>query len=164
VGEYAFLPSASDKDQADVLASIKDFLEKIERAALPFINPDDVARLRKLQGQYEVPSTSDAKVSTQFSVGLNYWSPQHIDEDYFYTILSLLERSPRASKCQPGEPLHWFVFPDQNAAVPLNPGDILIFNPLVLHGCTNATIEGSLIFSAYVSAKTVATSVSQAMK
>jgi hypothetical protein len=41
-------------------------------------------------------------------------------------------------------------------AVPLNVGNILIFNPHILHSSSNQTENHTFIFSAYVSSKTVA--------
>ena len=153
VGEYVFKKSISKDEVEDVELEIARMLKDIEGVAHSFVNPDDLARLKSLKEEKDIPGfAGDSTVSTQFSVARNYSSPMHTDDDFFWTVLSVLG-SQKVSK-----PLQWFVFPEYDVAVPLHSGDIIIFNPLVLHGCTNPTMD-SLIFSAYVSAKTVATAV-----
>ena len=154
IGEYAFKAHATEEAKAEVNDEIKTMVEAIESIAAQFIHPDDLYHLGALRDACNLPSVSGLNVSTQFSVGRDYWSPMHVDDDYFWTILSTLDSENNYERTQV---LHWFVFPDYGAAVPLLPGDILIFNPRLIHGCTNPSQPGSLIFSAYVSSKTVAT-------
>ena len=72
-------------------------------------------------------------LATQFSIGLEYWSCCHSDEDFFYTTLSCLSDNPDDF----GEVLYYFVFPKWGVAVPLRSGETLAFNPLEEHCCTN---------------------------
>lgn len=153
VGEYAFNSQSTDKEKEDIGKEVKEMVEGIESIAMTFIHPDDLESLGALRTACALPSCSNRNFSTQFSIGRDYWSPMHVDDDFFWTILSVLDSKKDDDDSRV---VHWFVFPHYGAAVPLSPGDILIFNPSVLHGCTNPSRPGSLIFSAYVSAKTVA--------
>lgn len=155
VGKYSFRSNASDDDKKEVTQKIEKVVEALENISAPYISPKDRVSFQKLQQEIKLPSASEADTAyaTQFSVGVNYWSPIHDDDDFFWTTLSVMDKN---GTCDKHKVLHWFVFPEYNVAVPLCSGDILIFNPLVLHGCTNHTEMDTFIFSAYVSAKTVA--------
>lgn len=153
IGEYAFKTNTSEELAAEVTDGIKKIVECLEKTAHKFVNPADLERLINLKEKYNIPGISDKSVCTQFSVGLDYWAKMHEDDDYFWSVTSTIAMGDESME----KPIHWFVFPEYNVAVPLCSGDILVFNPLLLHGCTNPTFQGSLIFSTYVSSKTVAT-------
>jgi hypothetical protein len=86
--------------------------------------------------------------ATQFSVGVNYWSSVHIEKDFYYKTLSCLS-SDRNDKSI----LFYFVFPSYGVSVPMRSGDVICFNPIIYHYCTNPVAPGVRIFSCYVSAK-----------
>eukprot|EP00536_Pseudo-nitzschia_multiseries_P009556 jgi/Psemu1/306631/fgenesh1_kg.270_\ len=88
---------------------------------------------------------------TAFSIGKDYHSKSHTDVDMFYTRLTVI--APK--HVSDDEVIYYFVFPTYGVKVPLRSGDTLLFNPLVLHSCSNPKFEGSYIMSAYVSRKTV---------
>ena len=92
--------------------------------------------------------------STALSIGYNYWSQSHVDSDFYFTRLTVLapENNPHIQYDK--EILYYFVFPTYEVCVPLRSGDVLLFNPLVLHSCTNPRFRGSYIMSAYVSGQT----------
>lgn len=160
VGKYAFKSNCTKKDKEEIDHGVKTMVEDIECIARTFIHPDDLEKLGALRRACSLPSMTQENLSTQFSVGRDYWSPIHVNNDYFWTVLSVLDSNYVK---EDSRVVHRFVFPEYGAAVPLSPGDILIFNPSVLHGCTNSTIPGSLIFSAYVSSKTVATQAANSL-
>jgi hypothetical protein len=155
IGEYSFHPDSSEKDREDVSAEVANFVGSLEKLASPFVSPSQRQGFNAMKSNIELPSVSgaDASFATQFSVGKNYWSPVHDDDDFFWTVLSVLDMN---GKCRVDVPLHWFIFPEYKVAVPLNVGDILIFNPRILHSSSNQTENDTFIFSAYVSSKTVA--------
>jgi hypothetical protein len=77
----------------------------------------------------KMPSICPLGNATQLSIGANYWLPIHTYKDYFYTTLSCCTRT-----CEDwNEILFHFVFPAYDLAVPMRPGDILAFSPLVRH-------------------------------
>ena len=190
IGSYAFNPMTNEIDQKlqeNILISVGKLCYQLEKVTSSFTKllPDD-KNFKTLQCEYGLPrafanhskaaadgeraaeandditehekcAAEYAGYATQFSVGKNYWSKLHTDDDYFYTSLSCLSADAQHS----GEILYHFVFPSYNVAVPMRSGDILLFNPRILHGCTNPSREGAFIFSAYVSAKTVNTVVSK---
>ncbi len=155
IGEYSFHPDSSEKDREDMSAEVANFVGSLEKLASPFVSPSQRQGFNAMKSNIELPSVSgaDASFATQFSVGKNYWSPVHDDDDFFWTVLSVLDMN---GKCRVDVPLHWFIFPEYKVAVPLNVGDILIFNPRILHSSSNQTENDTFIFSAYVSSKTVA--------
>eukprot|EP00536_Pseudo-nitzschia_multiseries_P017003 jgi/Psemu1/48898/gm1.48898_g len=89
--------------------------------------------------------------ATAFSFGKDYHSKCHIDADMFYTCLIVIA----PMHVSDDKVIYYFVFPIYGVKVPLKSGDTLLFNPLVLHSCSNPKYEGCYIMSAYVSRKTV---------
>jgi hypothetical protein len=162
VGEYAFKSDVALEDMQFARKEVANYVSLLEELAKPYLSPQDRSGFSKMKATMGLPATSqeDDGFATQFAVALDYWSPQHIDEDFFWTILSVLDKNMSCSK---EKILHWFVFPEFNLRVPLCSGDILIFNPLVTHGCSNQTEDDTFIFSAYVSSKTVAACGSNSM-
>lgn len=65
-------------------------MESIEQVAKPFFaNNSLVKQYKTLKEEYKIPSISDNDgICTQFSVGLDYTSPMHTDQDYMYSILT----------------------------------------------------------------------------
>ena len=106
-----------------------------------------------LKKKIKLPTFRKGRRATAFSIGRNYMSKSHKDLDYYLTTLSALTGS---SDCHDAI-LYYFVFPAYKAVIPIRSGEIIIFNPLAVHSCTNPRYEDSWIFSAYVSAKTVLT-------
>ena len=92
--------------------------------------------------------------ATAFSIGRDYHSRSHVDVDMYYTLATVV--SPDG--ISPDEVIYYFVFPTYGIKIPLRSGDSLLFNPIILHSCSNPKYEGCYIMSAYVSTKTVLTS------
>lgn len=93
--------------------------------------------------------------ATALSIGCNYWSQSHVDNDFYFTRLTVLAPEDKPHTKYSKEILYFFVFPTYEICVPLRSGDVLLFNPLVLHSCSNPRFKDSYIMSAYVSAKTI---------
>jgi len=89
--------------------------------------------------------------SIAFSVGKDYHSKCHADKDYHYTHLTVVG----PENVDVDEVIYYFVFPNYGIRIPLRSGDTLLFNPTVLHSCSNPKYEGCYIMSAYVSRRTV---------
>eukprot|EP00536_Pseudo-nitzschia_multiseries_P011770 jgi/Psemu1/29890/gm1.29890_g len=89
--------------------------------------------------------------ATAFFIGKDYHSKCHIDADMFYTRLTVI--APK--HVSDDKVIYYFVFPSYRVKVPLHSGDTLLFNPLVLHSCSNPKFKGCCIMSAYKSRKTV---------
>jgi hypothetical protein len=99
--------------------------------------------------------TSTRGVSTQFCVGVDYWSSIHIDNNFYCTNLSCLSKNTDDNSI-----LFYFVCPSYRVAVPMHYGDVVCSNPLIYHCCTDPTKHGVKTFSCYVSAKTCNTQIS----
>ena len=92
----------------------------------------------------------DIEGGTQFSVGRNYHSRCHIDHDYALSILSVYNDSSDFNDI-----IHYFVFPDYDLKVPMRMNDVMVFNPLSYHSCSDPLDDRSYIFSQYTSQKTI---------
>ena len=163
VGEYKYadLPHVGKEEREALIKEVRDsigsFVDDLERFAKPLflqLSGEILSQIHKVRTVINLPSVGKEKeigIATQFSIGLNYWSPIHTDDDFFYTILSCLCSSDEDED----KILYYFYFPDYGIKVPLRSGDIIVFNPLIRHCCSDPCLPGAYIFSAYVSEKTV---------
>ena len=94
-------------------------------------------------------------VATNLSIGCNHWSQAHVDNDFYFTCLTVLAPEDLPCEHYHGNVLYYFVFPTYNIQTPLKSGDGLFFNPLILHLCSNPRYKDSYIMLAYVLTKTV---------
>ena len=116
-----------------------------------------------IQSHSKVPTVSvprnvdEAKkkipMATALAIGENYWSKSHIDNDFYFTSLSVLSKHSRDTQ----KILYYFIFPMYKIMVPMVSGDVILFNPSITHSCSNPSLPNSYIFSSYVSKKTVLT-------
>ena len=72
-----------------------------------------------------------------FSIGRNYWSQSHVDNDFYFTRLTVLAPEDTPHSRYTGIVIYYFVFPCYKVRIPLRSGDVLMFNPLVAHSCSN---------------------------
>lgn len=164
LGEYAFKALGkhdnhhSDAKISDAFKELSGALGQItNRFGRYFFEAQLMDELRRSIG---LPSFSNGDKATQFSVGVEYWSVAHRDDDYYHTTLSCLS----SKETDHEKILYYFVFPSYKLAVPMKSGDILFFNPAELHCCSNPSTDQAVIFSSYVSAKTFNTQYAVAGK
>ena len=98
----------------------------------------------------------EGRWAAALTAGRNYHSKVHIDDDTYFTFLGVLD-GDGATACSQ-RVVHYFVFPNYNVYVELRSGDVLLFNPLHYHSCTehHPDVKEAWIFSAYLSMKTAA--------
>ena len=92
--------------------------------------------------------------ATVFSIGRDYHSCSHVDLDMYYTLATVI--APEG--ISPEDVIYYFVFPTFKIKIPLRSGNSSMFDPSILHSCSNPKYEGCYIMPAYVSTKTVLTS------
>ena len=161
VTPYAFKGKAKSKEQEEERKenneTVAHLCSGMEEAASTITHDlEEEAAFDEIKDIIDLPTFVDAGKATAFSIGRRYMSKCHQDCDYYLTTLSALSgRSLDHDKI-----LYYFVFPTHKALVPIRSGEIIVFNPLMWHSCTNPRFNESYIFSAYVSAKTVLTHTS----
>ena len=158
VGPYAFTKNVPNNLKVATVQTLTSMVGRIEKLGQDNIlkHLPDFCHMKELLQASNVPLLNMAGgYNTQLALACNYWSVVHIDgRDYYYCTVSCLPPIAMGKEGY-GKVLYNFVFPEYDIAIPLVAGDILIFNPTVLHGCTNPVFAGSLIFSSYLSCKTV---------
>lgn len=154
VGEYAYKQSASQATRAELDELVNRLTHNLEKIGGFFLKKmPETNEFKAVREELSIPSVSGEGVSTQFSIGRGYWSKAHVDDDYFFTHLSVLSSQDN----QHDDVLYYFCFPQYKVKVPLRSAEVLVFNPLELHSCSNCKYDDAFIFSAYTSKKTVMT-------
>lgn len=149
VGKYAYKPNTNNDKQKQVGQMAEVIVNKLEKGSFQMSKPlfDERSFVQSIRkGQDGI-----GDLATAFSVGRDYHSRCHVNNDYYYTVLTVAA----PSKDFDDTVIYYFCFPQYSVKVPLRSGDILVFNPQILHSCSNPKLQGCLIMSAYVSAKTI---------
>ena len=153
------------KTQRDRLQQeMQVWASSMERLGSTLIPSDDKKRFEKLVLESTGCPTYAGGCATQAAISKSYWSAVHTDKDYFYSVLTgwnhgedvghtLLLNSASVP------PVQFFVFPSYGIAIPVRPGDCIVFNPNAPHAATCGVTEDSVIASFYVSTKTVLSNV-----
>lgn len=159
VGVYSFTSKATDEQKKTNEKFVENLVTRMENVGHRLVKliPNG-NEYKVVQQKFGIPNIG-GKNSThcQFSIGKNYWSSGHTDEDYENTLLSCLS----SSVDNHDQVLYYFVFPEYKLAICLCSGDLMWFNPNVLHSCSNPRYADSYIFSCYVSKKTADTFVKE---
>ena len=126
-----------------VMNSIKDFDYFME--VKKFIDLPSVAGTKDKDGK-------DIGIFTQTAMASDgYWSNMHVDDDFFFTIISVLA----GNKTRDDEVIYTFNFPTFGISIPMKSGDVIVYDSKVPHCTSNAKYSDSYIYSMYVSEKSV---------
>ena len=164
LGQYAFKPGVSETDKLAIKEGIMDLVNTLESKSMneldrAHLKGDQRADFARVQQKFGLPSISEDGVATQFSLAKGYSSPVHVDNDAFYSTLSVYDETATEDQV-----LYHFCFPTYGIAIPMRSGDIIVFNPLVPHCATNPRVKTALIYSMYVSNKTCHTQIASLEK
>jgi hypothetical protein len=84
-------------------------------------------------------------VWASFSDALNTFLSAHMDEDFYYSLLTLASAHAMRQNIDryklSADVSNYFVFPEQGIAVAMRPGDMLIFNPKYHHCLSSRAYE-----------------------
>jgi hypothetical protein len=84
-------------------------------------------------------------VWASFSDALNTFISAHMDDDFYYSLLTLASAHALRQKIDryelSADVSNYFVFPEQGIAVAMRPGDMLIFNPKYHHCISSRAYE-----------------------
>jgi hypothetical protein len=160
LGQYSLLPNTPDdvkKSVNDGIGDIISFLESASRSVLYSLQSS--VNFLDVKDKYRIPGMCAHKLldkdmstrgfATQLCVGVDYWSIIHIENDFYYNTLSCV-----SEKMDDNSNLFYFMFPSYRVAVTMRSGDVVCFNPLIYHCCTDPTKHGFNFFSCYVSTQT----------
>mmetsp|Transcript_6251 Transcript_6251/g.13409 ORF Transcript_6251/g.13409 Transcript_6251/m.13409 type:complete len:269 (+) Transcript_6251:364-1170(+) len=149
--KYAFRPGIDDEKKLEIEENTNHIVEHLQ-GSLRTINPFlQYHRLVMIQIVKNTTLDVIGDHAPAFSVGKNYHSRCHIDEDMYFTMATVIA----PSTLHDDEIIYYFTFPTYAIKVPLMSGDSLLFNPSIPHSCSNPKHKNMCIMSAYVSKKTV---------
>jgi len=149
--EYAFNPGVTEEKKKEIEENTNHIVQHLQ-GSLRSINPF-IQYHRSVMMQVVKNTTLDVigDHAPAFSVGVNYHSRCHIDDDMYFTMATVIAPSTDHDD----EIIYYFTFPTFAIKVPLRSGDSLLFNPALPHSCGNPKYKNLCIISAYVSKRTV---------
>jgi len=84
-----------------------------------------------------------AEFFSSVAFGKNVFLSCHLDEDSFYSVVTIEKRVKEAPYGMEDPIIVYFCFPEYGVKVGLRPGDVLMFNPRVMH-CVSSAVAESL--------------------
>jgi hypothetical protein len=159
VGRYIFVKGTDANLQNKLNNDIEKLVRKLEVISSQFFQDTTIMeKFQNLRKLWNVPTIVTDGVCTQFSIGYNYWSPMHVDHDYFYTTITCCCRDVICKKTV----IYNFCFPEYGITIPMFNGSVFVFDPSIMHCCSNPLIPNAYIMSCYVSQKTVNSQIAHA--
>ena len=151
VGTYAFKSGVSHEEMREINDGMHRFCTRLEDFAKDSLPSGDLEFIKAVNKKYKMPTASGNTegFGTQCSIGLNYHARLHTDRDWFWTVLGVYCPDVDDSKI-----LYYFCYPEYGVLVPLRNGDVICFNPLIFHCCSDALNKRCAIFSLYTTEKT----------
>ena len=125
---------------------IRKLMTACEECAKGYIPSNEVRgfRIAQLLGAWpEISGVSSDPLWGSLACGKNYYLNSHMDEDFFYSLTTVVsERGLRPDIdrfTMNADICNYFTFAEEEVAVALRPGDMLIFNPLYHHCLSSRT-------------------------
>jgi hypothetical protein len=166
VSKYVAKKGAKECKIADASTGLQNLVSDLEDTGLNLVSHLEISVQNKLREEYEMGKVMINGYRGRFSqmaIATNYWSPLHVDDDFFRTLLSCYDESKMTTK-KKEDILFYFVFPSLNIAIPMRSTDILVFDAKFPHCASNYRSEDSMIFSCFTSAKTGNAHMTNVMK
>jgi hypothetical protein len=141
-----------------VKARLWSLFAKLQQIGLALVPDFDLSIFNKLREEHEI---GDACVNgnkgyfTGMALATEYWSPLHVDNDLFFTLLSCFDPTMELKNSYKENILFYFCFPSVGLAVPMRNTDVLLFNSSFPHCATNYRRKSTRIFSLFTSATTI---------
>jgi hypothetical protein len=158
---YTYKKGVDKATQDEYNHKIAVIMNSLWQIAFGKVDPDD---LNAMLSAAQVTKFSDVTMGknglhSQFACSRNYLVMPHTDEDGMVGVICVLDPNEPDSR----HVITHFLFPEFQTAFPLMSGDILVFDPRVMHCCCNPRDKNAFIFSLYTSAKTVHAHIAQWM-
>ena len=129
---------------------LKYLCGRIQRLMGQFLPTQDLRALSNVKAINPFSTLAGSDTESIFptaSMSVDYCSAAHVDIDFFFSLLAIRSVHNKSDNFYqantddlPPVAQH-FVFPTVGIAVALRPGDHLIFNPKILHCCSEKLIE-----------------------
>jgi hypothetical protein len=134
-----------------LMGAILGMMTQVEHVSSKFIDTDVLRGFEEAKKVVEIGAMPHAEESkhkptiwASLSCGRNHILNAHRDDDFFLSATMVLNREAldkkRKSLKMDVEICSYFVFPGQGKAVALRPGDILLFNPNMMHCISSRTV------------------------
>ena len=123
VDQYVFQSNVDEATQQLHHSNMASVVEALENSAMWFFETvllHDFADFKDLQKCTDLPTALDTEngIGTQVAIGLNYISPTHVDNDFFYCMLSVVV-PPSCSHKMRKAIAGYFIFGQHKVAIPL---------------------------------------------
>lgn len=158
LGVYAFksVKKKVSYTETELNQAVDHIVEEMEKCLLPTARFFELERSVMTQIVEKTGLKTIGKWSPAFSIGKEYHSKCHVDADFYYTHLTVVGPAEvNGVNIDDDEVIYFFIFPTYGIKIPLRSGDTLMFNPTVLHSCSNPKYPGCYIMSAFVSRRTI---------
>ena len=146
---HDFTPSEGFDLQEEEVLWVKDQLwklfSKLQEIGLQLVPDFDISvfnKLRKEEGLGNGCVNGDSNgFFTGIALATEYWSPLHVDNDLFYTLLSCYCPSMKLKNSFKENILFYFCFPSIGFAAPMRTTDVLLFNLAFPHCASNYSLQ-----------------------
>lgn len=131
IGKGVIKSSHFDKVSQKHIKIFYKYMTNIENLFNEFSDPEAANMVREAKKLVDWSTLGTCKIFSAIAFGRNIYLPAHSDDDFTYSVVSVHKRLDVYTCAD--EVIAYFCFPRLGVAVPLKPGDAIIFNPREPH-------------------------------
>ena len=181
-GPYALRSNLTNAEKIDLYNRINDISEFIYTKMTRVVPSNIICSMElaldeelrqnntsRMQCAFRGRNNGQPSCFLQMSGGKNFWAAAHTDNDYTLSaVVAISQKALAKTKELVGskgiahrdtfteqDVAFYFVFPEYGKAVPMRHGDVLFFNPSIVHCASRPQFDDVYSFALYTSQKTV---------
>lgn len=130
------------KTPREIANVVNAHVEKMESISRMYVDVNSVNIAEATSNLMHHPTIGNCKIYSGLATGTNKYLPVHQDKDFTSSLVVVLKNQA----CKDEESIvAYFCFPELGVAVPLRPGNVLIFNPREPHCLSSRCNSGDKI-------------------
>ena len=126
-----------------VIDCVDEYISLLEEIMLMYSHPESVSMLFNAKKLVHWPTMDRCRFYSSVAFGKNIYLPAHKDQDFTLSITTIHKRS--ANYDEEDSVLAYFCFPKIATAIPMKPGDVIIFNPQEYHCISSRSNKDDVI-------------------
>jgi len=145
---HGYVNSSLKRTHPLVWKTVCKYARQTEHVSKEFIKEGLLVGHNKAKEIIGWSSLESAQIFSALSVSCNYYSPAHVDGDFFFSAFQVIVDTDDVSYNEHCPIVQYFCFPTCGFAVAVRNGDMLLFNPSIFHCLSHKekSFEGMDVF------------------
>ena len=131
--KHGFITSSLKITKPLTWSRISKYARQTEYVSKEYIQQGLLVGLQEAHKVIGWSTLDTSRIFSALSVSCDYYSPAHVDEDFFFSVFQCVVDDEKSSYEIESPIIQHFCFPSFGKAIAIRNGDVLLFNPTVYH-------------------------------